>query len=230
MIEYSEQIKILCVDDERNVLRALERFFLDDNFEIVNASSAAEALEALEKSGPFQVVISDYRMPIMNGVEFLKAVYGRWPDTVRLVLSGYADVGAIVAAINEGHIYKFIPKPWNDEDLRVTIQNSLELYLLQKRNRELEFSQSLLANLPAGVVAIAENGVITYCNSAAGKLLKIGSGDNSTDTCLENLITQVRITRYLTTELTISGTLCRVQGSACTLDGSESVLLVFTEA
>jgi two-component system NtrC family sensor kinase len=200
MIEYSEQIKILCVDDERNVLRALERFFLDDNYEIVNAGSGAEGLQALEESGPFQVVISDYRMPVMNGVEFLKAVYGRWPDTVRLVLSGYADVGAIVAAINEGHIYKFIPKPWNDEDLRVTIQNSLELYLLQKKNRELlqelaaanlaveekvqqrtkqlklqilalEFSQNLPESPATGVVAVNTQGMIVYCNYRAGKLL-----------------------------------------------------------
>jgi two-component system NtrC family sensor kinase len=205
MIEYSEQIKILCVDDERNVLRALERFFLDDSYEIVNANSGAEGLQALEESGPFQVVISDYRMPVMNGVEFLKAVYGRWPDTVRLVLSGYADVGAIVAAINEGHIYKFIPKPWNDEDLRVTIQNSLELYLLQKKNRELleelaaanlaleekvqqrtkqlklqilalEFSQNLPGRLATGVVAVDAQGLIAYCNDRAVKLLNDGCG------------------------------------------------------
>jgi two-component system NtrC family sensor kinase len=206
MNECSEQIRILCVDDERNILQALERSFLDDDYEIVNANSGAEGLQALEESGPFQVVISDYRMPVMNGVEFLKAVYGRWPDTIRLVLSGYADVGAIVAAINEGHIYKFIPKPWDDEDLRVTIQKSLEYYRLQKMNRELreeldaanlalkdkvqqrteqlelrnqslEFSQSLLGSLPVGVAGIDENGTIIYCNNIAGKLLKSGSGE-----------------------------------------------------
>ena len=117
-------VKILCVDDERNVLRALERIFLDDDYEIVTAGSGEEGLEIMTESGDcFQVVISDYRMPVMNGVEFLKAVYERWPDSVRIVLSGYADAGAIVAAINEGHIYKFIPKPWNDEELRETIQN-----------------------------------------------------------------------------------------------------------
>lgn len=201
MIECSEQIRILCVDDEKNILQALERSFLDDDYEIVNANSGAEGLQALEESGPFQVVISDYRMPVMNGVEFLKAVYARWPDTIRLVLSGYADIGAIVAAINEGHIYKFIPKPWDDEDLRVTIQKSMEHYLLQKKNRELreeldaanlvledkvrqrteqlelrnralEFSQSLLGSLPVGVAGIDEKGMITYCNDIAGKLLK----------------------------------------------------------
>jgi two-component system NtrC family sensor kinase len=201
MTENSDQIKILCVDDERNVLRALERIFLDDDYEIVLAGSGDEGLKIMEESGPFQVVISDYRMPVMNGVEFLKEVYGRWPETVRIVLSGYADAGAIVAAINEGHIYKFIPKPWNDDELRVTIQNCLERFFLLKNNRELlgelaaanqaleekvqhrteqlelrnralEFSQNLLGNLPIGVVGIDENGMIAYCNSIAMDRLK----------------------------------------------------------
>lgn len=206
MSENAEQIKILCVDDERNVLRALERIFLDDDYEIVLAGSGDEGLKIMEESGPFQVVISDYRMPIMNGVEFLKGVYERWPETVRIVLSGYADASAIVAAINEGHIYRFIPKPWNDDELRVTIQNCLERYFLQKknhelldqlaginqaledkvqlrteqlelRNRALEFSQRLLGNLPVGVAGIDINGMIAYCNDRAAALLKNVCGD-----------------------------------------------------
>lgn len=201
MFEYSEQIKILCVDDERNVLKALERIFMDDDYDIVLAGSGDEGLKVMEESGPFQVVISDYRMPVMNGVDFLKGVYDRWPETVRIVLSGYADAGAIVAAINEGHIYRFIPKPWNDDEMRITIQNCLERYFLQKKNRELlnelsavnhaleekvqirteqlelrnralEFSQNLLGNLPVGVAGIDINGMIAYCNDIAVKLLK----------------------------------------------------------
>jgi two-component system NtrC family sensor kinase len=136
-MESLEKTLILCVDDERNVLRSLERIFLDDDYEILTATSAEEGLHILENNGPFQVVISDYRMPAMDGVEFLKEVYQRWPDTVRIVLSGYADTAAIVSAINEGRIYKFIPKPWNDNELRVTVANALERYALQKRNREL---------------------------------------------------------------------------------------------
>ena len=206
MSENNEQIKILCVDDERNVLRALERIFLDDDYEIVLAGSGDEGIKVLEESGPFQVVISDYRMPVMNGVEFLKSVYDRWPETVRIVLSGYADAGAIVSAINEGHIYRFIPKPWNDDELRVTIRNCLDRYFLQKSNRELleqlavanqaleekvqrrteqlelrnralEFSQNLLGNLPVAVAAIEPNGMIVYCNEIAADMLKKVSGD-----------------------------------------------------
>lgn len=201
-----EQIRILCVDDERNVLRALERIFLDDDYEIVLADSGDEGLRMMENSGPFQVVISDYRMPVMNGVEFLKVVYERYPETVRIVLSGYADAGAIVAAINEGHIYKFIPKPWNDDELRVTIQNCLERYSLLKKNHELleelaranqdledkvihrteqlelrnhalEFSQSLLGCLPVGVVSIDGQGMIAYCNDLGAAILKFYCND-----------------------------------------------------
>jgi len=137
----------------------------------------------------------------MNGVDFLKEVYARWPETVRIVLSGYADAAAIVSAINEGQIYRFIPKPWNDAELRITIQNCLERYFLQKKNRDLlkeleaanhaleekvqlrtrelelrnralEFSQSLLGCLPVGVAGIDADGMIAYCNDYAEELLK----------------------------------------------------------
>jgi len=131
-----EAIKILCVDDEPNVLSSLKRLFLDDDYTILTATSADEGLKVLEQEH-IQLVISDFRMPSMNGVEFLRKVYTQWPDTVRMVLSGYADASAIVSAINEGHIYKFVPKPWNDDDLKVTVSNAIERYFLFKKNLEL---------------------------------------------------------------------------------------------
>ena len=132
-----QDITILCVDDEANVLKALRRLFLDEDYEIITAESGEEGLEELDNEPGVQVVISDYRMPGMNGVDFLKEVYARRPDTVRIVLSGYADTASIVSAINDGQIYKFIPKPWNDDELRVTIANAIELYFLQKENSSL---------------------------------------------------------------------------------------------
>ena len=132
-----EEIRILCVDDEKNVLRAIERLFLDEDYEIITASSGKEGLEILEREPGIQLVISDYRMPEMHGVDFLKEVCERWPNTVRIVLSGYADTAAIVDAINEGQIYKFIPKPWNDDELKVTIANAIERYFLHKKNMQL---------------------------------------------------------------------------------------------
>ena len=196
-----KNIKILFVDDEKNVLRALERIFLDDDYEIFTASSGDEGLQILKEQGVFQIVISDYRMPGKNGVEFLREVYTLWPETVRIVLSGYADTGSIVAAINEGHIYKFIPKPWNEEELKVTIVNSLERYALQLRNRELmaelsryneelerkvqertadlelrnhalAFAQNMLYALPVAVLGIDSGGMIVQGNRKAINLFR----------------------------------------------------------
>ena len=132
-----EPTRILCVDDEQNVLRSLTRLFLDDPFEILTAPSGAEGLLILDRCGTVPVVISDYRMPGMNGVEFLSEVRKGWPDTVRIVLSGYADTGAIVSAINEGQIYRFVAKPWNDDELRITVANAIERYNLGRKNHEL---------------------------------------------------------------------------------------------
>lgn len=259
-------VKILCVDDERNVLRALERIFLDDDYEIVTAGSGEEGLEIMTESGDcFQVVISDYRMPVMNGVEFLKAVYERWPDSVRIVLSGYADAGAIVAAINEGHIYKFIPKPWNDEELRVTIQNCLERYSLLKKNRELlaelaqanlvleqkvqqrtedlelrnkalEFSQTMLGNLPVGVVGIDEGGLIAHCNTVAAGILKQLCEDffgtdiqHFCDERFRILVEQVRREKKVDLTDHFGDRSWRVLGRTVFFADSESVVLVFLE-
>ncbi|MEN8257403.1 MAG: response regulator [Thermodesulfobacteriota bacterium] len=129
-----QKVQILCVDDESNVLKALRRLFMDEDYDIIAATSGEEGLEKLDDNPGIQLVISDYRMPGMNGVDFLKKVFERRPDTIRIVLSGYADTAAIVSAINEGKIYKFIPKPWNDDELRVTIAKALELFFLQKEN------------------------------------------------------------------------------------------------
>ncbi len=129
--------RILCVDDEANVLKSLRRLLMDEDYEIFLAGSGAEGLQLLEENAPIHLVISDYRMPEMNGVEFLKQVYERWPETVRIVLSGYADTASIVSAINDGQIYKFIPKPWNDDELLVNIANAIERYFLQAENLQL---------------------------------------------------------------------------------------------
>ncbi len=131
-----EEIKILFVDDEEFVLRALKRLFMDDDYTILTALSGEEGLETIKKEEP-QVIVSDYRMPGMNGIEFLRKAYIRKPDAVRIVLSGYADTAIVVEAINEGQIYKLIPKPWNDDELKISISNSVDRYMLYKRNIEL---------------------------------------------------------------------------------------------
>lgn len=155
-----EDVKILCVDDESNVLRSLGRLFLDSDYEILTALSGEEGLEILKKTESIQLIISDYRMPVMNGVDFLKEVFKEWPDTVRIVLSGYADTASIVEAINEGHIYKFIPKPWNDDELKVTISTALDHYFAHRKNiqlsRELEIKNQELQKINDNLEKLVE--------------------------------------------------------------------------
>lgn len=108
--------KILLVDDEVNVLRALERLFRRRRFQVARFCSGIEALEAA-RSGEFQVVISDYRMPIIDGVEFLTQLRESSPEITRIMLSGEADRDAILASINHAGIFRFATKPWDDERL-----------------------------------------------------------------------------------------------------------------
>jgi CheY-like chemotaxis protein len=122
---------ILLVDDEPNVIKSLRRLLADTDHKILSADSGPEGLLMLEKE-PIQLVISDYRMPDMNGVRFLNEVRNRYPDTMRVILSGYADAASMIEAINDGQIYRFITKPWNEQELLSTVMRALEQYQLQK--------------------------------------------------------------------------------------------------
>jgi len=128
---------LLFVDDEENVLHSLSRVFLDENYTIHTATSARKALEILEQE-PVHLLISDHRMPVMSGSELLKIVREKHPETIRIMLTGYADVNSIMGAVKEGAVYKFITKPWNDEDLRLTVSLALQQYVLTLENRRLK--------------------------------------------------------------------------------------------
>ncbi|MDP1633580.1 MAG: response regulator, partial [Gallionellaceae bacterium] len=126
--------QILLVDDEPNVLSALKRIFRQENYVITTAGNGQEALELLRKE-PFHLMISDYMMPGMTGAELLKQAKAVKPEMIRIMLTGHADTGAVMGAINEGAVYKFILKPWNDDDLRVTVALALEQFDLIQKNR-----------------------------------------------------------------------------------------------
>ncbi len=129
--------RILLVDDEANVLSSLRRIFRRENYHIESAMSGEEALKVLSQN-TFQLMISDFKMPQMNGAELLKQVKSLYPETIRIMLTGYADTDAVMGAINEGAVYKFILKPWNDDDLRITVGLALEQYDLLKKNKQLQ--------------------------------------------------------------------------------------------
>jgi CheY-like chemotaxis protein len=125
---------LLIVDDEENNLRALQRVLRRDGYDIHTASSAQEALELLAHTR-ISVIVADQRMPGMSGTELLARAKSLYPETIRIILSGFSDIGTITAAINEGAVYKFLTKPWEDETLRKDIHGAFRLHEQQGANR-----------------------------------------------------------------------------------------------
>jgi signal transduction histidine kinase len=116
--------RVLFVDDEPRVLEAIERDLFDD-YHVVTATSGQAGLEALDEQGPFQVVVSDMRMPSMDGATFLTEVRSRHPEVVRILLTGYADIEAVVAAVNSGNIFRYLQKPCPHDTLRAALEEAL---------------------------------------------------------------------------------------------------------
>ncbi|MEW6431358.1 MAG: response regulator [Myxococcota bacterium] len=127
---------VLLVDDEENILRALSRSLRHDGFHVVAYSRPADALAALKQDAP-DVVLSDHLMPEMTGLEFLKVVRNRMPDTCRIMLTGHAEMQTAIDAINHGEIYRFLLKPWDDLELKLTLTLGLERLDLERENRRL---------------------------------------------------------------------------------------------
>lgn len=128
---------ILCVDDEPNILSALKRLFRGAGLQVHTAVGGAAGLAFLERES-VDLVISDMRMPEMDGTEFLQQVRLRWPDTMRLLLTGYSEVNSIIGAINRGEIYRYISKPWDDNDMVLIVRQALERKALEQEKQRLE--------------------------------------------------------------------------------------------
>ena len=189
---------VLCVDDEVNILHSLKRLLRKEPYRLLTATSGEDGLQLLRKEIA-QLVISDQRMPGMTGVEFLQKVKEMYPDTVRVVISGYASAGVIVEAINKGEIYRFMPKPWIDEELKIAIQQCFEHYDLLRQNQDLleqvqlqneelkelnegleemvkrrtlslQLSQKILEKIPLSVLGVSQEGMIVLINERASRM------------------------------------------------------------
>ena len=186
---------ILCVDDEKYILSSLKRLLRKEEYHVYTANAGRNGLKLLE-GHQVQVVLTDQRMPELTGIEFLQRVKDLYPDTIRVVLSGYADAAMVVDSINKGEVYRFIPKPWNDDELVAVIRQCFEHYDILKKNAELmektrvqneqlqflnekledmveertmslQLSQDILEELPIPVVGVSLEGMVVLTNEAA---------------------------------------------------------------
>jgi response regulator RpfG family c-di-GMP phosphodiesterase len=128
---------ILFIDDETNILQAFKRKFRKENFNIMLTNSPQKALQIIEDE-EIALIISDQRMPQISGVDLLEKVLKISPDTIRIILTGYSDVNSTIKAINKGHVFRFLTKPWNDEEILDVIKQAIELYEIKHEKKRLE--------------------------------------------------------------------------------------------
>ena len=137
MQESAPVATLLCVDDEPNILSSLRRLFRSNGYRVLTAEGGAAGIQVLEKEA-VDVIISDMRMPEMNGAQFMIKVRERWPDTMRLLLTGQSEIQSIQEAINGGEIYRYITKPWVDDDMLLVVRHALERRQLVQDKQRLE--------------------------------------------------------------------------------------------
>jgi len=184
----TKQRTLLLVDDEENILRSLRRLFRREGYQILTALSGAEGLELLAQQS-VGVIVSDQRMPEMTGSEFLHKVKEHYPETVRIILSGYTDLESVTESINVGAVYKFLTKPWDDDLLSRNVAEAFRIFELnadnqrltrelqqanqaleqrvEEKTRALQFnlqalkiSQDILEELPMAVLGISDDQII----------------------------------------------------------------------
>ena len=179
----SARPRLLVVDDEEAILETMT-FTFEDDYDVLTASSAVKALDLLESEGPVAIVLSDQRMPEMTGVEFLSEVFRRHPDTVRIILTGFADMDAIIHAINDGHVYAYITKPWEPDQLKQVVLRAAQHYELARENDRLltdlrdanQFLEAVMDHLDTGALAVDAGGIVRAVNRPASEYLGL-SGD-----------------------------------------------------
>jgi response regulator RpfG family c-di-GMP phosphodiesterase len=135
----NDKISVLYVDDEQNNLISFKAVFRI-KYNVYTAISGEEATKILQNN-TINIIITDQRMPQMTGVEFLESILGDYPDPIRILLTGYADMNAVIDAINKGKIFHYLTKPWNEEELDITINRAFDVY--KKRMDEKETSEKL---------------------------------------------------------------------------------------
>lgn len=169
-----ERTRILVVDDEEAILETMT-FTFEDDYDVLTSSSPRDALALLDRYAPVAVVISDQRMPEMSGVEFLAEVYARHPSTVRMILTGFADMDATIGAINASHVYAYVTKPWEPDQLKQVVRQGVEHHRLACENERLlaelrranVFLEAVIDQFDTGALALDADGVLRAANRPA---------------------------------------------------------------
>jgi PAS domain S-box-containing protein len=192
----TERIKVLYVDDEEGNLLAFRAGFRRE-FDVTTAKSGSEALDLLERESP-HVVVSDQRMPHMNGTEFLARVRERWPRIVRIMLTGFSDMESVVDAVNRGGIHAYITKPWDEVDLRLRIQQAYEMHALKEERERLFLRyQQVFASSSDPILIVEANGRFHDANPAAEKLFGLTRDELLAQTSQAFVVDQPRLTADL---------------------------------
>jgi len=195
MTEIEEsKLKLMVVDDEPDNLDLLYRTFRRD-FQVYKASHARSALEILNKEGEMAVIISDQRMPEMNGTEFLSQTVDRFPDTIRILLTGFTDVEDLVEAINSGQVFKYITKPWNPDNLKNIVNQATDTYRVLKQ-RTFELRRALRRESLFNAVTSAIRESLDYNSMLQTIVEKIGQTFEAT-CCLLKPVEGDRLTSEL---------------------------------
>jgi CheY-like chemotaxis protein len=163
--------RILVVDDEEAILETMA-FTFEDDYDVHTSTDARRALELLDEKSPVAVILSDQRMPNMSGVEFLREASMRHPETVRIILTGFADMEAIIEAINDGHVYAYITKPWEPDHLKQVMKQAVDHYSLSVENERLlvdlkhanVFLEAVMDQLDTGALAVDAEGIVQAAN------------------------------------------------------------------
>ena len=166
--------RILIVDDEEAILETMTFTFMED-YEVLTTVDPRQALDLLDDHAPVAVLITDQRMPHMTGVELLEKVYDRHPETVRIMLTGFSDSDSTLQAINSGHAYAYISKPWEPEELKNVVRRAAELHVLSLENRRLlsdlqnanSIMQAVMDKLQVGAIAMDRDGFVRAANAPA---------------------------------------------------------------
>jgi CheY-like chemotaxis protein len=176
----SELPRILVVDDEEAILETMT-FTFEDDYEVFTSNDARRGLEILDEHAPFAAVLTDQRMPDMSGVEFVAEVWRRHPATVRMILTGFSDMDAIIQAINDGHVYSYITKPWEPDQLKQVMKQAVEHHKLTVENERLLadlqsanlFLAAVMDELDTGAIAVDADDVVQAVNRPVREYLRL---------------------------------------------------------